>query len=155
MNLNDEVEALKRIKLFQTVEPAKLKLLAFASERAAFDAGKTLFTEGDAADAAYLILEGAADVIVHSAKGPITVATLGKDDFVGEIAILCDVPRTATVRAVSRLETLRIKKDVFFQLLRDVPAMALEIMRELAERLGATTDQLSAAKARLKEAGLD
>lgn len=155
MNLNDEVEALKRIKLFQTVEPSRLKLLAFASERAAFEAGKTLFVEGDSGDAAYLILEGAADVIVNSPKGPITVATLGKDDFVGEIAILCDVPRTATVRAASRLETLRIKKDVFLQLMRDLPAMALEIMRELAERLGATTDQLTAARARLKEAGID
>ncbi|NWH08193.1 MAG: Crp/Fnr family transcriptional regulator [Alphaproteobacteria bacterium] len=139
MSLNDEVEALKRIKLFSAIEPAKLKLLAFASERISFEAGQSLFREGDPGDAAYLVLEGVADVVVQSSKGPITVAEIGRDAFVGEIAILCDVPRTASVTAASRIVALRIRKDVFLQLLRDMTSMALEIMRELAERLEATT----------------
>ncbi len=83
------------------------------------------------------------------------VATNGKNTFVGEIAILCDVPRTATVMAATRIDSLRIRKDVFLQLLRDVPSMALEIMRELAERLDAMNDQLTAARARLRAAGLE
>src|SRR5260221_6238374 len=58
MSLNEEVEMLRRIQLFAKVEPAKLKLLAFTSERAVFQAEEVLFHQGDAADAAYIIVAG-------------------------------------------------------------------------------------------------
>ena len=58
MSLNEEVEMLRRIQLFSKVEPAKLKLLAFTSERAVFQAEEILFHQGDAADAAYIIVAG-------------------------------------------------------------------------------------------------
>src|SRR5258706_10398056 len=58
MSLNEEVEMLRRIQLFAKVEPAKLKLLAFTSERAVFQAEEVLFHQGDAADAPYIIVAG-------------------------------------------------------------------------------------------------
>jgi len=64
MSLHEEVDMLKRIPLFAQIEPPKLKLIAFSSERVAFDAGHTLFRQGDAANAAYVIVEGKAEVIV-------------------------------------------------------------------------------------------
>ncbi len=70
-----------------------------------------------------------------------------KNDIVGEIAILCDVPRTATVSATSDLITLKITKEIFFRMLTDFPEMGLEIMRVLAHRLERTTAQLLAARA--------
>jgi CRP-like cAMP-binding protein len=81
-------------------------------------------------------------VVVSGDTGDITVARIGKNDFVGEIAILCDVPRTATVRATSDLITLVISKELFFRLITEFPQMAIEIMRELAHRLEKTTEQL-------------
>src|SRR5258706_5600148 len=105
MSLHEEVDMLRRIPLFSQIEPPKLKLIAFTSERVAFDAGHTLFHQGDAANAAYIIIEGKAEVIVEGAGGPVVVAVLGPNDFFGEIAILCDVPRTASVRANTRLVT--------------------------------------------------
>src|SRR5512145_696714 len=98
MSLDQEVALLRNIPLFAKIDPAKLKLLAFASERTMFAGGETLFRQGDAGDAAYIIIEGEAEVLVNTPDGPIAVATLGRNDFVGEIAILCDIPRTATVR---------------------------------------------------------
>lgn len=142
MSLNEEVELLRRIPMFAKVDPAKLKLLAFASERITFEAGQELFRQGDVADAAYIIIEGAAEVIIDTPRGPITVATLGVNDFVGEIGIICDVPRTATVRAVARLTTLKITKELFLQMISDFPAMAVEIMRVLAQRLEHTNMRL-------------
>jgi CRP-like cAMP-binding protein len=76
------------------------------------------------------------------------VATVGKNDFVGEIAILCDVPRTATVRAKSALTTLRITKDLFLRMLMDFPAIGIEVMRVLAQRLEHTTERLRDALAK-------
>jgi CRP/FNR family transcriptional regulator, cyclic AMP receptor protein len=135
VSLKEEVELLQRIPMFAQVEPAKLKLLAFTSARVAFEPGQILFNEGDMGDAAYLIVDGQADVIVNTTKGQVHVAVIGKNAFVGEIAILCDVPRTATVRAKGRLVTLRIAKDLFMRLTTEFPSMAIGIMRELAFRL--------------------
>jgi CRP-like cAMP-binding protein len=142
VSLNEEVELLRNIPLFANIEPSKLKLLAFTSERLTFESGQELFHQGDQGDAAYIIVEGTADVLVDAPTGPFKVATLGKNDFVGEIAILCDVPRTATVTASSRLTTLKISKELFFRLISEFPQMAVEFMRELAQRLEKTTADL-------------
>lgn len=147
MSLNEEVELLRRIPLFANIEPSKLKLLAFASERLTFTAGQELFHQGDIGDAAYIVIDGEADILVDGPSGEIQVATLGKNELIGEIAILIDVPRTATVRAASELITLAISKDLFFRMVTEFPEMAVEIMRELAHRLEQTTHQLGEARA--------
>ncbi|QIG47658.1 cyclic nucleotide-binding domain-containing protein [Nordella sp. HKS 07] len=150
MQLKDEVELLRRVPLFSGVAPGKLKLLAFTSDRVSFDAGQTLFKQGDPGDAAYVVLAGSADVLVNSQSGEIKVATLEPNSIVGEIAILCDVSRTATVRANAPLETLRIRKEHFLKLLAEFPEMAVEIMRVLADRLSHTTAELSEARSDLR-----
>ncbi len=153
MTLQEEVDVLRRVPLFAKIDPARLKLLAFTSERLTFAANQVLFSQGDIGDAAYVIIDGQAEVIVDTPNGPLTVANLGKNAFVGEIAILCDVPRTATVRAAGELVTLRIAKERFFTLLAEFPEMAVEMLRELARRLEVTTVRLREAHARLAEAG--
>ena len=142
MSLNEEVEVLLSVPLFAKIEPSKLKLLAFTSERLTFPAGQELFHQGDPGDAAYIILDGQADVVVDTPHGELSVAKVGMNDFVGEIAILIDVPRTATIRAETELTTLAITKDLFFRLISEFPDMSVEILRALAHRLEATTAQL-------------
>ena len=158
MSLKEEYELLRQIPFFAEIEPAKLKLLAFMSERVGFDPGRRLFRQGDAGDAAYLIIDGHADVIAETPDGPVLLATLGANNIVGEMAILSNVPRTATVAARDRLVTLRISKEPFMRMVREFPTMAISIMQELAQRLDATNHQLQGAIAdnkRLREgAGL-
>ncbi len=149
MSLSQDVEVLRSIPLFAKIEPARLKLLAFTSERLSFMAGDQLCPQGDPGDAAYIILAGTADVLVDAPGGPVKVASVGRNDIIGEIAILCDVPRTATVTASSEVETLKIAKDGFFQLVKQFPQIGIEVMHELASRLHQTTQDLTAAKARL------
>ena len=148
MSLQQDVELMRNIPLFAKLEPSKLKLLAFTSERITYEAGQVLFHQGDVGDAAYIIVEGSASVLVETGEGDIEVAKLGRNDFVGEIAILCDVPRTATVKATAQTVTLRITKDLFFRLVAEFPQMSVEIMRELASRLEHTTQQLREALAK-------
>ena len=148
MSLTEDVEVLRRIPLFAKVKPAKLKLLAFTSERLEYPAGDALFHQGDYGDAAYVILEGAADILVDTDKGAVRIATLGKNDIVGEIAILCGVPRTATVVAQGSLEILRVSKDGFFHLVTEFPQVGVEVMSALAAKLHRTTQALTAARAK-------
>jgi len=146
MNLNEEVELLKRVPIFAKIEPAKLKLLAFTSERVNFGAGQEVCHQGDPGDTMYVILGGVADVLIDKeGGGQIAVAEMKKNSFFGEIAILCDVPRTATIKAREPLSTLKITKDTFYRLVAEVPQMAIEVMRELARRVEDTNLKLQAA----------
>lgn len=145
MNLNEEVELLKGVPIFAKIEPAKLKLLAFTSERLNFAGGQEVCHQGDLGDAMYVILGGTADVLIDTPGGQIAVAEMKKNSFFGEIAILCDVPRTATIKAKEPLSTLKITKDMFYRLVAEFPQMAVEIMRELAHRVEDTNQKLRAA----------
>jgi len=148
MSLNQEVELLRKIPLFAKIEPSKLKLLAFTSERLVYQVDQVLCRQGDVGDAAYIIIEGEAAVRIATPSGEIEVARLGGGDVVGEIAILCDVPRTATVTATQRVTALKITKELFFRLVSEFPQIAIEIMRELAARLERTNAQLRDAVGR-------
>jgi CRP/FNR family cyclic AMP-dependent transcriptional regulator len=147
VSIKEEVDLLRRIPLFANVEPSKLKLLAFTSERIAFEAGHVLFNQGDTGDAAYIVIEGEAAVLVNGPAGPIEVAVLGRNAIVGEIAILCDVPRTATIKARQRLVCLRISKELFLRLLNEFPQIAIAVVRELAHRIELDNVKLQTALA--------
>lgn len=151
-SLKEEVEILRRVPLFAQLDPAKLKLLAFASERMRFLPDQDLCKQGDVGDAAYVIMSGEADILVNQNGNEIVVAQVGENAVIGEIAVLCEVPRTATVRATSNLDTLKIDKETFLRLIREFPDMGIEVMRELADRLTKTTNELSLARNELKAA---
>ncbi len=147
MSIDQEVEILRRIPIFAKIDPPKLKLMAFASERVTYKPDQVLFKQGEAGDAAFIVLKGTADVLINTPSGPLRVASLSENEIVGEIAILCDIPRTATVQASTELTTLKITGDLFFRMLMDFPEMGVEIMRVLAHRLEQTTAQLREAQA--------
>jgi len=144
MTLESEVQSLRQVPMFRDIDPARLKLLAFTSERVQFADGQRFFVQGDPSDAAYVILEGQASVLLNTPNGEIKVADLGQNALVGEMGILSDAPRSASVTAAQSTTALRIDKRVFLELLAQFPQMALAVMRELANRLERTNAQLAA-----------
>jgi CRP-like cAMP-binding protein len=148
MTLDTEVQALRQVPMFKDIDPARLKLLAFTSERVSYSAGQTLFEQGAMSDAAYVILAGTADVLIQTPTGPLAVASLKTSDLLGEMGILSDAPRSATIVAREDLLALRIDKRVFLELLGQFPQMAIAVMRELAKRLERTNARLASLSAR-------
>jgi CRP-like cAMP-binding protein len=148
MNLNEEVELLKGVPILAKIEPAKLKLIAFTSERMNYAEGQELCHQGEQGDAMYVILGGVAEVLIDLKDGgQISVAEMKKNDFFGEIAILTDVPRTATIKAKTPVSTLKITKEMFYRLVAEFPQLAIEVMRELAHRVDDTNKKLVDATA--------
>jgi len=143
MSLEQEVELIRQFPIFSKIQPAMQKLLCFSSERLTYDVGQVMFNAGDAADAAYIIIEGSVEISVPTPSGPIIVNTLGKNELLGEIAIFGEVPRTATAKATAKLETLKISKDMFIKVIRENPDAAIELIKILAGRLANTTSQLT------------
>jgi CRP-like cAMP-binding protein len=151
MSLETDAAALRKIPLFRGVDDQKLRLLAFMSERVRFEAGEDLMLEGDFGDTCYILLSGMADVVIATSGGEQKVAAVKENDVVGEIAILIDVPRTATVRATSEVVALAVSKEHFFKLLSNFPDMAVEVMRALAHRLERTTREFGRLRAALAD----
>lgn len=147
MSLDAEVDVLARVPLFRGIERAKLRLLAFISERVSYRPGEALCQQGEPGDAAFILLCGEADIVLNTPAGPKRVARMHENDIVGEIAILIDVPRTASVIAASEVEALAVSKENFLKLLSTFPEMALEVTRVLAHRLERTTRDLAQANA--------
>lgn len=135
MNLTQDVEKLRKVPMFAKLEPSRLKLLAFASESITFDDGDTLFKEGDPGDAAYVIMQGAVDIIADTGEGEVVAGTLPENALIGELAVLTNENRTATLRAHGDLRALRISEDIFLKLLAENPAVALDVIRQLSDKL--------------------
>jgi MFS family permease len=100
---------LRAIPMFAALPPPVLERLAAAAEAVAVTAGDAVFRQGDIGDRFYVIASGRAAVEIDGAQS----GELGPGDFFGEIALLRDVPRTATVRAVEELRLYAIERDEF------------------------------------------
>lgn len=143
---------LRNVPLFSGLSASELKLLAFTSEVHCFAPGDILMRQGDPADCAYVILEGEAEVLARTPAGEFVVATLGPNAMPGEIGILTDAPRSATVRAKSRVRALRISPDVFLRLASGRPERALHVMRQLSAHIAKDLHTLAALKEELSKA---
>lgn len=144
--LDAEVLSLRAVPMFKDIETARLKLIAFTSERLNFPQGDALFRQGEPSDSAYVLIDGLADVLLETANGPVSVAELGRNALVGEMGVITGSPRSATILARSAVTALRLPKEVFLGLLAEFPPLSLAVMRDLAKRLDATNARLAAAQ---------
>jgi len=137
-SLNRDVKLLTGIPFFAGLDRSRLKLLAFASNELHLDAGETLFRQGAKGETAYVVLSGEMNVNVVGAEGSKTVATFGRGELFGELALLCDVPRTATLVAKTGTSLLSMSKDNFMKLVEENPDVSLNLTRVIAGRFEAT-----------------
>ncbi len=98
-------------------------------------AGEYIFREGDPGAEMYIIQSGTVEIVASSGEGERRLATLGEGDFFGEMAILEDLPRTASARAAEECVLLRIDRGTFDQLIRHNPEISIRMLRKLCHRL--------------------
>ena len=135
MDLAEETDLLRKIPMFAKMETSRLKLLAFASEIVSFEDGDVVMSAGDAADVAYVIMQGAVDVMTDTPNGPVVTFTLSENQLIGELGLLNNTPRIATLVANGELKAMKITDEMFFRLLRENPEVALDVIRMLSDKL--------------------
>lgn len=99
-----------------------------------YRAGDIIFRQGDAPDRLYVIGKGEVDVVRETPEREVVLARLGKDQFFGEIGILSDTPRTATIRAVTDVEVLSIHRSYFTSLFSYLPSFREKILADYQAR---------------------
>jgi len=145
LDLAEETDLLRKIPMFAKMETSKLKLLAFASEMVSFEDGDVVFNSGDTADYAYVIMEGAVDIITETDKGPIVMVTLSQNQLIGELGLINNTPRIATLLANGNLLAMKITAEMFFRILRENSEVALDVIRILSDKVARTNEQLESA----------
>jgi|GEM_PF-3071 len=130
-----EIEYLRRVPIFATLKGDQLSSLASRLTTERFEEGADAIKAGESGDKLYLILSGEATVIGRDAAGrdrELTVLRPG--DYFGEIALLYDTPRTATVRARAALTLYSLDREGFLALLESVPGLRQTVEQAVAER---------------------
>jgi CRP-like cAMP-binding protein len=135
VDLKTEADALRKVPMFAKLDPSKLRLLAFTSQLLTFEDAEILFKQGDPSDSTYLVLLGEMEVLAGSDYDPVVAGVLGANELVGEMGVLANAPRSATIRARGAVRALRIEADTFLELLAENPGVALDVMRQLSGKL--------------------
>ena len=126
-----KTDLLKSVPLFEHCSRRELSRIAGITDEIAVPEGKVLITEGDRGREFFVIISGEVEVRRKGRK----IATLGPGTYFGEIALLSQKPRTATVSALTPLRVLVIADRAFVDLLDAMPELWLKVARSLAERI--------------------
>ncbi len=142
LDLVQETDLLRKIPMFAKLNASKLKLLAFTSELVVYKQDEVIFSSGDQADCAYVIMEGSVDVVTETDTGTLVALTLEQNQLFGELALLNDAPRSATLKASGQVTVMKITEEMFHKLLCENSDLALDVMRQLSDKLAKSHHQV-------------
>ena len=128
------VDRLKTVPIFATTSTKQRKQLATLGKVLKWKEGSTPITEGSKGAAFFLILEGSAEVTKAGAR----VAIVGPGEFVGEIALLANTPRTATVTALNDCTVFALGRPALSAALKEDSGLALNLLEAVAGRMAGT-----------------
>jgi len=130
-----KANALGRCPFFTGLSRKELLELAKVTEDLEVEEGKTLTREGQSGSEFFVIVDGEVSVTKDGSE----IRTLGPGDFFGEIALLADTPRTATVTAKTPLRFFVLTRQAFRSLLAHQPELEEKVIKALDERLRPTS----------------
>ena len=128
-------EFLRRLELFANLSESDLDWLSGQMEPVSVAAGEILMEEGRPGDSAYIVEDGEFDVVKKSDVQDIVIAVREPGEVVGEMALLDQAPRMATVRAVRDSRVMKIRGETLQQLLSQSPSAAMSILHIVSKRL--------------------
>jgi CRP-like cAMP-binding protein len=132
-----KLDALKRAPIFEDLSRKELIELAKVTDDVELGVGGVLCREGTRGQEFFVIIEGEAEALRHGQR----VATFASGEFFGEIALIADVERTATVAATTPLRCFVMTRQSFLRLLDANPRVERKVLRALARRLAALTSE--------------
>lgn len=140
--LTERIEFLQSLPLFRGLSSDALRRLAAESRHRRFRAGEVIFYQAEPGSTCHIVVRGRVRVLLVGEDGrELAVRILGPGEIVGEMALLEDLPRSASVEALEETETLELHRDVLLYSLRTSPALALSLLRDLSARLRYLTEQ--------------
>ncbi|CAM1637509.1 MULTISPECIES: Crp/Fnr family transcriptional regulator [Bartonella] len=147
MAITDDIALLEKFDFFSKMTTEQLRLLIFGAERKEFATGEIIFTEGQPAESAYVVLSGTVNLYRQNSQPNQPIDIINKNALLNELALITKVNRPFTAIAQSNTKTLKINRIVFLKLISEFPEITQHIydyvserMRELASNINHLTD---------------
>jgi putative ABC transport system ATP-binding protein len=153
-DLRRKLRIISRTELFANLDARSRRLLAFAAQWYTVDAGTTIFSEGERADAAYLCLEGRSELawVDPSGKGH-HVSEVAPGRLIGDLAIILDEPRQLDLTAITETKFLRIGAEQFLSVIENDKDVLRSLLRTVSGHLSSAADQLIEARVEMPREG--
>jgi CRP/FNR family cyclic AMP-dependent transcriptional regulator len=133
--------ALRTIPLFANVDDHDLARIAAASTIRTYSKNSIIITEGDVSSSLYIILNGEVKVFVSDEDGRTNIVNrLGPGDYFGELSLIDQEPRSASIEAVTKCRMSMLSRQYFVGYLEANPHVAIRLLEGMAQRLRRTTD---------------
>lgn len=140
------VETLKHLPLFEAAPEDLLYEVASKMVPVVLKPDEVLFRKGDAANSLYLVKSGWVKIVTKDSSGDeLVLNQCGIGDAIGEMSIIDDSPRSASVVAITPVEMLKLDRDAVLNVLFRQPTVAMYIMRKLSSRLRFNTTYIEEA----------
>jgi CRP-like cAMP-binding protein len=145
MSIEDDVALLERVPTLRLLGTTALRMLAIGSEQRNFARGDVLFTEGEDADAGFIVQRGAFRI----ADGGGAEIIAGPGALIGELALITPMHRPSTATAVEHSSVIRVARSLFQRVLESDPAAARRLRDEFANRSSQIASDILMAGAKL------
>ena len=134
VDFDEKLKLLNSIPLFRFLDTPNLRLLSENCETVDIPQGQRVFSQGDSGDALYIIIDGKAHILISNGENGQKIRECGANESIGEMALLSDQPRSATVVAATDLALLYLKRDIFIDLVRTNGEIAYQIIQVVINR---------------------
>ncbi len=142
MTLNDDINRLSTIAMFEGFTAEQLRLLAFGSKRLILRAGEELFQQGQYSDGGYLVVSGQIDVVTDVKGCEMVLSSQMENSLIGEMALITANKRIASAVARTNCELLQIPRELFKRMLSEYPELALQIHGRIEKSVKELLDQM-------------
>lgn len=138
VSILERILLLREIPIFAELPPDDLKLIAEIAREEWYPQNTIIFQQGDEGKIMFVIVEGRLQVLASTNGVERELAQRGSGEFVGEMAIIESVPRSATLRTQTDARVLAIDGDTFKGILRERPDVSFAVLRSVSRRLRET-----------------
>ena len=149
MGLEQDIDLLSRVAMFQDFELEQLRLIAFGTERRFLKNGSVLYEQGEDSAGGYIVASGQIDIIVRDGTREITLDSCTEAGLIGELALITENRRAATAVARVDSEVLFVPRSLFHRLLREYPQMAAILHARIAQSVRGMVQQMEKVHERL------
>lgn len=144
--LDQNLEILSRVPVFSGIPAQRLKVYAYLSRRARYDPGEFLFRQGDRDNKGYIVISGRVQMIREYSEQSLILKVIEEGEFFGGLALLSDIRRLFSARAMEAVECLTVDRESFQKLVVQFPEVAVKSIDMMIRRIVEMEERLLAKK---------
>lgn len=135
MSLEDDINILSKVQMFDDFDAEHLRLLAFGSQKMSFNKGHELFREGQHTDGGYVVVSGSVELLAFQEDGSKSLGVFTKGSLLGEMALISVNQRVGTAIVKEDCELIKITRSTMHRILNEYPQLAVALQQKISNSI--------------------